>query len=145
MRECGVLRNYRKSSWCYKHKLKFLAKLIMKFGRVIYSADIPYTCTIGKGVVFAHNGLGVVVHDNAIIGDNCKIQQGVTIGGRNNRGFPKIESGVEIGANALVLGGITLGENAVIGAGAIIIKDVPPGATMVGVLAREVIRKQEQG
>lgn len=144
MRESGVLRNYRKANWCFKHKLKPLAKLIMKFARVIYSADIPYTCTIGKGVVFAHNGLGVVVHDNAVIGDNCKIYQGVTIGGRNNRGWPKIEEGAEIGANALILGGITIGKNAIIGAGAVVIHDVPSGAKMVGSLARDVSKKQEQ-
>lgn len=136
MRECGILRNYRKANWCYKHKLEFLAKLIMRFGRIIYSADIPYTCAIGKGVVFAHNGLGVVIHDNAVIGDKCKIYQGVTIGGRNNRGFPTLEKNVVVGANALILGGITIGENATIGAGAIVINDVPQNTTMIGILAK---------
>lgn len=137
-KESGVMRNYRRARSLYLKKIPLLPGLIMRYMRVVYSCDIPYTCEIGEGVVFAHNGLGVVVHDKAKIGDNSKIYQNVTIGGRNNRGFPIIGKNVFIGANCCILGGIKIGDNSIIAAGTTIIEDVPSKATVVGTLGRVV-------
>ncbi len=131
-KESGVMRNYRRARFFYLHNITFISKLIYKYMRVVYSCDIPYTCEIGKDVIFAHNGLGVVIHDNAKIGDRCKIYQNTTIGGRNGRGSPVIGDDVFVGANSLILGNCHIGNNAVIGAGSIVIEDVPENALIVG-------------
>lgn len=123
-----------------KKNIPILPKLIQWFIRVIFACDIPTTVLIGKGTYFSHNGLGVVIHSQAIIGENCKVYQNVTIGGRNGRGSPIIEDNVFIGAGACILGGVTVGQGAVIGANAVIIQDIPPNSVVVGVPGR-VIKK----
>lgn len=114
------------------------AKLLHYFLRVVYACDIMPGTKIGPNTVFPHAGLGVVIHPDAVIGDNCRIYQNVTIGGRGSAGAPKIEDGVVIGAGALVLGDITVGEDAIIGAGSVVLADVPNGATVVGNPARVI-------
>lgn len=136
MKEKKITRYYRKANWCYKHKIPLIPGLIMRMCRVIYSIDLPYTCEIGKNVIFQHNGLGCVIHNKAVIGDGTEIYQNVTIGGRNGRGHPVIGKNVFIGAGACILGGITVGDNAVIGANATIIENVPENAVVVGEKAR---------
>lgn len=140
-KESGVLRNYRKARSLYLRHIPILPGLILRYMRIVYACEIPYTCEIGKDVVFAHNGLGVVVHDNAKIGDRCRIYQNVTIGGRNGRGYPTLGNDVFVGANALILGGCSIGDGAKIGAGAIVINDVPAGTTVVGTLGRLIDNK----
>ncbi len=142
MREKKVTRYYRKANWLWQHNVKILPGLIMRICRVLYACDIPYTCEIGRNVVFQHNGLGVVVHSKAVIGEGTQIYQNVTIGGRNGRGHPIIGKNVFIGAGACVLGGISVGDNAVIGANATVIDDVPVGAVVVGNKAR-IIEKED--
>lgn len=83
--------------------------------RLIYSCVIPYTCEISSTVNFPHNALGVVINSNSIIEDNCTIYQNVTIGNRNSSIGPKIKNGVLIGANACILGAITIGEYSKVG------------------------------
>lgn len=85
-----------------------------------------------------HNGLGVVVHPNVIIGNNVTIRQNVTIGGRNGSGLPIIMDNVEIGAGAVLLGDIIIGESARIGANAVVLTDTPPHHTAVGVPATQI-------
>lgn len=132
MKEKKITRYFRKANWCWKHHIPVLPGLIMRMCRVIYSVDLPYTCEIGKNVVFQHNGLGCVIHSRAVIGEGTEIYQNVTIGGRNGRGHPVIGKNVFIGAGACILGGITIGDNAVIGANATVIEDVPEGGVVVG-------------
>lgn len=117
----SLMRLFRLMNFSYKKKLPLFPNLIMKIIRVIYSCDLPYSCHLGKGVVFKHNGLGVVVHPKAIIGDNTQIYQNVSIAGRNNRGTPIIGKNVFIGAGACILGGIRIGDNAMIGANAVVV------------------------
>lgn len=124
------------SSILYKKGFRRLAKLIYIFLRLFFSCDIPYATKIGKNVEFKHDGLGIVINSNAIIGDNCKIYQHVTIGGRSGKKPPIIGNNVLIGANALVLGDIAIGNNSVIGAGAVCLHDVPENAIVVGNPAR---------
>lgn len=103
------------------------------FLRIVFSCDIPPQVQIGDNCRFAHNALGVVIHPEAIIGNNCKIGQNVTIGGRSALSIlPVIEDNVEIGANALILGPIRIGKGSIIGAGSVVIKDVPPYSVVVG-------------
>jgi serine O-acetyltransferase len=122
-----------------KRNIPFIPRLIQRCIRVIFSCEIPSTTSIGKGTVFVHNGLGVVVHGHAKIGENCRIYQNVTIGGRHNRGCPIIGDGVFIGAGACVLGGVRIGDGAMIGANAVVISDVPP-KTVVGGIPAEVLK-----
>lgn len=142
LRETSSLMLYfRISNFLYKKKVPLLPALIQRFIRIIYSCELPYYSKIGKGVMFVHNGLGVVIHPEAVIGEECKIYQNVSIAGRNNRGVPKIGKRVFIGAGACILGSVNIGDDAVIGANAVVIKDVPEGATAVGVPAIIIDRK----
>lgn len=119
-------------------KIIFIPKLLQWLNRVLFACDIPRTVKIGKGTIFAHSGLGCVIHEKAIIGRDCKIYQNVTIGGRGKSGTPIIKNNVFIGAGALILGKVIIEDNAIIGAGALVIKDVEEGQTVLGNLAKVV-------
>lgn len=118
--------------------IPILPKITQWYIRITCSADIPINISIGKGSVLKHNGLGVVLHEKALIGENVVIMQNVTIGGRNGRGAPIIEDNVFIGAGACVLGGIVVGKNVSIGANAVVLKSVPENAVIVGVPGKVV-------
>jgi serine O-acetyltransferase len=106
---------------------------------VFYSCDIGCGAMVGDGTCFSHNGLGVVIHPEAVIGKNCKILQNVTIGGRSgNKEVPVIGNHVLIGAGAIVLGPIHIGDFAQIGAGAVVVHSVPPNAVVIGNPAKVV-------
>ncbi len=105
----------------------------------VFQVDINPACRIGKGIMLDH-ATGFVAGETAVIGDNCSILQGVTLGGTGKSDedrHPKIGNGVLIGAGAKVLGNIKIGDCARIGAGSVVTKDVPPRVTVVGVPARE--------
>ena len=114
--------------------VKRLAVLQHRFWSVVTGADIPINCTIGGGLMLPHPN-GVVIHPNCKIGPNCLIFQQVTVGLRDG-GAPQLAGHVDIGAGAKVLGAIYIGEHASIGANAVVITDVPPLATAVGIPAR---------
>lgn len=118
-----------------KSKCTIYRKFIYWFCKHYFYCDIHPTDSIAENVVFAHNGLGVVVNEDAVIDKNVLIQHHVTIGS-NGKGAPHIRGGVKIGAYAIILGDIEIGENAVIGAGAVVTKSIPAGATVVGNPAR---------
>ncbi|MDF2985999.1 MAG: serine acetyltransferase [Eubacterium sp.] len=122
------------------HLLKFpiLPRLIYCFIRIFLGAVIPYTAQIGKDTEFLHAGLGVVIHVNAVIGDNVKIMHNVTIGGRGTPKVPVIGNGVFIGTGAIILGDVEIGNNAMIGANAVVIRSVPPNSVVAGVPAKIV-------
>ena len=107
-----------------------------RFWSVVTGADIPLAARIGGGVILPHPN-GIVIHPDAVIGPNCLIFQQVTIGlVRASPEAPKIGAGVDIGAGARILGPVVVGDGAQIGANAVVVCDVPPGATAVGVPAR---------
>lgn len=129
---------HRFSHWLWSHQLYWLGRLLSHFGRWITGIEIHPGATIGRRVFIDH-GMGVVVGETAIIGDDCTLYHGVTLGGTSwNKGkrHPTLESGVVIGAGAKVLGPITVGQGAKIGSNAVVVKDVPAGATAVGIPAR---------
>ena len=103
--------------------------------RVASGADIPINAHIGGGLLIPHP-IGIVIHPEAEIGPNCLIFQGVTVGTGTGPGLPRIGAGVDIGAGAKLLGPITVGDGAKIGANAVVLSDVPAGATAVGIPAR---------
>lgn len=103
----------------------------------IAGADIPLNCQLGGGLLLPHPN-GIVLHPDAQVGPNCLLFQQVTLGKGPKPGFPVLEGHVDVGAGAKILGGVRVGAHAIIGANAVVIEDVPEGATAVGVPARIV-------
>jgi serine O-acetyltransferase len=134
---------HRAAYFLYTRKWFFLARLISQYARLITGIEIHPGATIGKRFFIDH-GMGVVIGETAVIGDDVLLYQGVTLGGTGiakGKRHPTIGSNVVVGAGAKVLGNITVGDNSYIGSNAVVIKDVPPNATVVGVPAR--ITKQD--
>ena len=130
---------YSLESWFYLHHLTIIAVFIRAFIRVLFSADIPYKLKIGKGTKMPHDALGSLFHPDVIIGNNCVILHGVTIGGRSGyKNLPIIKDNVWIGAHSIILGPITIGENSVIGAGSVVVKDVAANSVVAGNPARVI-------
>jgi serine O-acetyltransferase len=122
--------------------LKVLARVIMGLSQILTNIDIHPAARIGRRVFIDH-GIGIVIGETAVVGDDVTIYQGVTLGGVNlakGKRHPTIENGVVIGSGAKILGNITIGENAKIGANSVVIKNVPADSTAVGIPAR-VIKK----
>jgi len=137
---------HRLSHWLWGYGLRWLARFISHLGRWFTGIEIHPGATIGRRVFIDH-GMGVVIGETAIIGDDCTMYHGVTLGGTSwNKGkrHPTLEQGVVIGAGAKVLGPIVVGEGAKIGSNAVVVKDVPPGATAVGIPARILDREKEK-
>ncbi|MBE6494957.1 MAG: serine O-acetyltransferase [Methanobrevibacter thaueri] len=134
---------HRVSHWLWNHSLKLLARMNSNLARFLTGIEIHPGATFGKRVFIDH-GMGVVVGETAIVGDDVLIYQGVILGGTSTektKRHPTIEKGVIIGAGAKVMGNITIGEYSKIGTGAVVLKDVPPQSTCVGVPGRIVRRK----
>lgn len=129
---------YRQARWLYLHHVPILPKLLELLIFLIYNSKIPYHAEIGKGTKLGYGGIGVVIHQDAIIGDQCIIAQQVTIGGGNSRypGVPTIGNNVYMSKGSIVMGGITIGNNVTIGANAVVNKPVPDNAVVAGVPAR---------
>ena len=139
MKEKGVMKIYRLERWLYLHHFHLFPKILKIFIRVVFNATIPYRCQIGEGSLFPHGGSGVVLHDQCVIGTDCRIQANVVIGGRNGMpGAPKIGNNVMIGAGAVLLGDICVGDYAQIGANAVVTSDVPAYTVVVGVPAKAI-------
>lgn len=124
----------------HRRGVAFLPRLISQLSRFLTGIEIHPGATIGRGFFIDH-GMGVVIGETAEIGDWVMLYQGVTLGGtgkQKGKRHPTVEDHVVIGVGAIVLGDITIGEGARIGGGAVVVKDVPPHATAVGVPARVV-------
>jgi serine O-acetyltransferase len=134
---------YRISKLFYKLKLKFLARLVSQLGRSFTGIEIHPGARIGKGLFIDH-GMGVVIGETAVIGDNCTIYHGVTLGGngkvKGKKRHPTIGDNVLVGAGAKILGPFYVGNNVLIGANAVVLGEVPPETTVVGVPARHTIK-----
>jgi serine O-acetyltransferase len=121
--------------------LRLLARLVSQLARFFTGVEIHPGAAIGRGVFIDH-GMGVVIGETAVVGDNCTLFQGVTLGGTGHetgKRHPTLEEGVVVGTGAKVLGNIRIGRQARIGAGSVVVTDVPAGATVVGVPGRVVV------
>ncbi len=117
--------------------LSLVYRALFRRCRNVYGIELPYSAQVGRGVVIEHQG-GIVVHGASVIGDRCILRQGCTLGLRRLDALvdaPVLEEGVELGAGAVVLGRVTLGRGAVVGANAVVLTDVPAGALALGVPA----------
>ena len=135
---------YRLSSKFWKRKWRILAKIISQLGRFFTGVEIHPGAKIGKNFFIDH-GMGVVIGETSIIGDNVTMYHGVTLGGTNSfdnacktRRHPMICDNVVVGAGALILGPITIGKNTKIGANATVLKNVSANSTVVGVAAHKI-------
>lgn len=131
---------YRVAHMMQLNRLKFLARIVSQISRFFTGIEIHPSAIIGRKLLIDH-GMGVVIGETAEIGDDCTLYQGVTLGGVGNaRGkrHPTLRNGVFVGAGAKILGNIEIGNSAKIGANAVVLCDVPSGATAVGVPARVI-------
>lgn len=135
---------HRVAHWLFEAQLFFLARLVNHLSRWLTGMDIHPGATIGRHLFIDH-GFGVVIGETAEIGDTVTIYQGVTLGGTDpangvgGKRHPTIASGAILGAGAQVLGPIRVGEGARVGANAVVTRDVPAGAVMVGIPAKPVL------
>lgn len=131
---------HRIAHFLWRHRLFFLARLLSHINRALTGIEIHPGAKIGRRFFIDH-GMGVVIGETADIGDDVLMYQGVVLGGttlEKKKRHPTIEDNVVIGAGAILLGPITIGRGALVGAGSVVIKSVPPGATVVGVPGRVI-------
>jgi serine O-acetyltransferase len=137
---------HRLSHRLWNWGFKWLARLSSTLARWFTGIEIHPGAKIGRRFFIDH-GMGVVIGETAVVGDDCTLYHGVTLGGTSwNKGkrHPTLESGVIVGAGAKILGPITLGAGAKVGSNAVVVKDVPPGATAIGIPARILDPAQEK-
>jgi serine O-acetyltransferase len=144
---------YRAANWLWRRDVRLPARFLSHIGRVLTGIEIHPGATIGRNLFIDH-GMGVVIGETSEIGDDVTLYHGVTLGGvspsensesqRNTKRHPTLERGVIVGSGAQVLGPFTVGECARIGANAVVAKDVPARATMVGIPAKSINTTQQQ-
>jgi serine O-acetyltransferase len=132
---------HKLARWFWLHRLRWLGRFTSHLGRWLTGIEIHPGAKIGS-CVFIDHGMGVVIGETAEVGDGCTIYQGVTLGGTSlypgTKRHPTLGAGVIVGAGAKVVGGFTVGDAARIGANAVVVKEVAPGATVVGIPGRVV-------
>lgn len=127
--------------------LSVLYHLCYQHVRNVYGIELPFTAQLGRRVIIEHQS-AIVIHGNAMIGDDCILRQGVTLGNRYMERpleAPRLGQRVNVGAGAKILGAVTVGDDAQIGANAVVLSDVPAGATAVGVPARIILAHEGHG
>ncbi|OEH86306.1 serine O-acetyltransferase [Desulfuribacillus stibiiarsenatis] len=137
---------YRLSHKLYKNNWYVTARIISQISRWLTGIEIHPGATIGKRLFIDH-GMGVVIGETAEIGDDVTLYQGVTLGGtgkEKGKRHPTVKNGALIATGAKVLGSITIGENAKVGAGSVVLRDVPDNSTVVGIPGRIVIQNGER-
>jgi serine O-acetyltransferase len=141
-----ALAMHRVAHLFWQARLRWLGRFASHIARFLTGIEIHPGATIGRRFFIDH-GMGVVIGETAEIGDDCTLYHGVTLGGTSwNEGkrHPTLKNGVVIGAGAKVLGPITIGDNAKIGSNAVVVRNVPPGATAVGIPARIIAEEADQ-
>ncbi|MGM9521320.1 MAG: serine O-acetyltransferase [Oscillospiraceae bacterium] len=135
-----AVRSHRRAHWCWEHNLKLLGRFISQRSRKKTGIEIHPGAKIGRRLVIDH-GMGIVIGETAEVGDDVLIYQGVTLGGTGKdkgKRHPTIGNNVLIGTGAKVLGPFTVGSGSRVAAGAVVLEEVPPDSTAVGVPARVV-------
>jgi len=134
---------YRFSHWFWQKRFHLLARFLSHVAKMLTGVEIHPGATIGHRVFIDH-AAGVVIGETAEVGDDVTLYQGVTLGGTSlhkGKRHPTLMNGVIVGSGAQILGPLTVGEHARVGANAVVLQDVPAGMTVVGIPARVVMRK----
>lgn len=137
---------HRFNHWLWTKKLCLLARMFAHVARFLTGIEIHPGAKIGRRFFIDH-GMGIVIGETSEIGDDCSIYHGVTLGGttwQKGKRHPTLENNVVVGAGAKILGPITIGAGARIGCNAVVVKDVPVGATVVGVPGHVVVKRDER-
>ncbi len=137
---------HRLAHWFWMHRMRWLGRFVSHISRFLTGIEIHPGATIGRRFFIDH-GMGVVIGETAVIGDDVTLYHGVTLGGTSwakGKRHPTLEDGVVIGAGAQVLGPITIGAGAKVGSNAVVVKPVPPGTTAVGNPARIIDTAQAE-
>ena len=128
---------YKLGNKLHNCRIPFLPKVVNALIRLIHNCAIYSETQIGKGTIFGYGGIAVVIHKRTVIGKDCVIGSNVTIGGRSRSiDVPVIGDGVYIATGAKVLGAISIGDNCVVGANAVVINDVPANCVVAGIPAK---------
>lgn len=136
---------HRISNWCWHRGFRVTGRFVSHLAKIFTGIEIHPAAQLGPRFFIDH-GTGVVIGETAVIGADVTLYHGVTLGGTSlhkGKRHPTLEDGVIVGSGAQVLGPITVGKGARIGANAVVLTDVPPGVTMVGIPARMVMRRQD--
>lgn len=134
---------HRLSHWLWRHRLRTVARLWAQFARFWTGVEIHPAAVLGERVFIDH-GMGVVIGETAVVGDGCTIYHGATLGGTSlepGKRHPTLGRNVVIGAGAKILGPVTVGDNARVGANSVVLHDVPAGTVVVGVPGQVISRK----
>lgn len=132
--------HYRIAHWCYRHRLLFLARWISQRAKRRTGVEIHPAAEIGRRLVIDH-GTGIVIGATTVIGDDCLLYQGVTLGGTgtgHGKRHPTLGNNIMVGCGAKILGPFKVGDNARIAANSVVLREVPPNSTVVGVPGRVV-------
>ncbi len=134
---------YRLNHWLWNHSLFLAGRLLSQFARWVTGIEIHPGAKVGRRLFIDH-GMGVVIGETAIVGDDVTLYQGVTLGGtgkEHGKRHPTLEDSVVVGGGAKILGNITIGKNCRIGAGSVVLRNVPDNSTVVGVPGHIVFRE----
>jgi len=137
---------YRINHWFWNHKFLLLGRWLSQVARWLTGIEIHPGAKIGRRLFIDH-GMGVVIGETAVVGDNVTLYQGVTLGGtgkEHGKRHPTIEDDVVVGDGAKVLGNITVGRNCRIGAGSVVLRNVPENSTVVGVPGHIIFREEKR-
>lgn len=134
---------YRINHWLWNHRLFLLGRFLSQIARFLTAIEIHPGAKVGRRLFIDH-GLGVVIGETAIVGDDVTLYQGVTLGGtgkEHGKRHPTLEDSVVVGSGAKILGNITVGRNCRIGAGSVVLRNVPEDSTVVGVPGHIIFRE----
>ncbi len=137
---------HKPAHWCYRHHMKLTARVISQVTRHFTGIEIHPGATIGRRC-FIDLGMGVVIGETSLVGDDCTIYQGVTLGGTGKdtgKRHPTLGNRVVVSSGAKVLGPFTVGDDVKIGSGSVVLKEIPPGCTVVGIPGTIVKRKGQK-
>jgi len=126
---------YKISFYLHSKKIPLIPKLITYFNRIVFSVWLPASAKLGRNCTLGKGGLGVVIHEKAVVGDHCIISNNVTIGGSSKKEqgkLPVLGNRVRVGAGCVILGDVTIGDNVIIGSNSVVVKSIAANSIVAG-------------